>query len=368
MSSSQPAHSPKAQFGELRSLLQQRPSKGLWELITGLLWRWAMQQDREALESLALPYAHQHLERWPQHLRVAPKTWLEAIDAQDPRLSLAMFSLCAIVDHRFWLYDRLDCAQVARLLAQRPYGQHVRGLWLDSSLPLALDGIFTALKSGPHLNSLDKLAVGLPPSHISIARNDAPAQAARLSHLWLKRGRLSLVRLDDWLRCLCPTEAALDGALTHLCLIEQELESDARELERLMRWPRWSRLHKLHLFGCFVDGHADRFLRVLLETHERLELEVLDLGGNQLTDRAVAALARTDGLAKLEVLALHLNTISASGLDALWRSDQLERLRTLFVPSQLVDARQQDRFAQRGVSLIGLDDPRPLADQAEQWF
>lgn len=351
------------QFGELRSLLQQRPSPRVWELITGLLWRWPSTQE---LEHLALPYAHEHFNRWPRALRVVPRTWLEALHAQDPRLSPAMFSLCATVDYQFWLYDRLDCAEVAQLLSSSPFGQSIRAMWLDSSIPRALEGIFEALSHGPHLKQVEQLALGLPPRQIVHAHMSAPAWLEQLTHFWLKRGRLNGPRFEDWLLALTPPDGPV--RLRHLCLIEQQLGENVRGWERIMRWEGWPLLERLHLFGCFVDGQADAFIDALLASFDTLALRTLDLGGDQLTDSGLAALARSHALPKLELLALHLNTISPSGLDALCASDALPSLRTVLAPSQVILARHHNRFAQRGVTLIATDDPRPTASQADVWF
>lgn len=351
------------QFGELRSLLQQRPSPRVWELVTGLLWRWPSIQE---LEHLALPYAHEHFNRWPDALRVVPRTWLEALHAQDPRLSPALFSLCATVDYQFWLYDRLDCAQVAQLLSTSVYGQHIRAMWLDSSIPLALEGIFAALNKGPHLAHVEQLALGMPPQEIAYAHLSGAPWFEQLTHFWLKRGRLNGPRFEDWLLALTPPDGPV--RLRHLCLIEQQLGDGVRAWERLMRWEGWPLLERLHLFGCFVDGQADGFVEALLSSFDTLALRTLDLGGDQLTDAALAAISRSHALPKLELLAVHLNTITPAGLDALCLSDALPSLRTVLAPHQVILASHHNHFAQRGVTLIATDDPRPTATQADIWF
>ena len=345
-------------FGDLRSALTQRPSARQWELVTGLLWRWP---DQAELHEVALPYASQQLRAWPMPVRVAPRTWLEALARDDERLSTALFSLCACVEYTFWQHDALLCHEVAHALATREHGRAIRGLWFDSALPRSLEGVTQALKAGPHLAQVTQLGLALPPEQMIFAREDAGPWSAGLTHLWLKRGRLNAPRWEDWLRA--------HGALRHLCLVGQDLGQGARQWERLLQWQGWPALERLHLFGCFVDDQADGFVSALAQAQASYALKTLDLGGCQLSDRGVQALSRSGALGSLEVLALHLNPLTSQALELIWRTDRLPKLRTLILPPQAArDAHRVAQLEDAGVSVITTEDPRPIAPAASVWF
>lgn len=61
-------------FGELRSLLQRRPSRQVWEQVCDLLEREWLDDPAEA-ERLFIPYAEDVLARWPDALRALPTRW-----------------------------------------------------------------------------------------------------------------------------------------------------------------------------------------------------------------------------------------------------------------------------------------------------
>ncbi len=68
-------------FGDLRSLLQRPPSDEVWAALCELLDLW----PAEPLEALAIPYALEHLARWPAALRCdAPRSWIDALQAGQP--------------------------------------------------------------------------------------------------------------------------------------------------------------------------------------------------------------------------------------------------------------------------------------------
>lgn len=66
----------KTTFGELRANLQAPPSTQTWQAIVANLIR-ALRKDREAVEAEWLPYVREHIERWPEGLRVLPWFMLE---------------------------------------------------------------------------------------------------------------------------------------------------------------------------------------------------------------------------------------------------------------------------------------------------
>jgi hypothetical protein len=86
--------SPRDTFGDLRSILQQPASEHAWNQLTHLLDRLNHSPERDRFTQETLPYVHGSLSTWPDELRVAPLSWLEAImdgdDAQEnPALALA---------------------------------------------------------------------------------------------------------------------------------------------------------------------------------------------------------------------------------------------------------------------------------------
>ena len=63
----------EAQFGELRSFLEKKPSSRTFDLILQLLEAGAKTNEAK-VRAEWLPYAAQRLERWPDHARLCPKT------------------------------------------------------------------------------------------------------------------------------------------------------------------------------------------------------------------------------------------------------------------------------------------------------
>lgn len=69
--------SDQQSFGELRSLLQRQPGVGVWARLCRLVETWGAEMFIER----ALPYTLDHLKRWPDELRRAPRTWTDALMA-----------------------------------------------------------------------------------------------------------------------------------------------------------------------------------------------------------------------------------------------------------------------------------------------
>lgn len=76
-------------FGELRSLLQQTPDEASWAELCAHLAAWTFD---EHFHEAVLPYVREELERWPEHLKIAPRSWakplLSVVRKPAPLLSL----------------------------------------------------------------------------------------------------------------------------------------------------------------------------------------------------------------------------------------------------------------------------------------
>ncbi|GEM_PF-6851448 len=69
--------SDQQRFGELRSLLQRQPGVGVWARLCRLVEDWGAEMFIER----GLPYTLDHLRRWPDELRRAPRTWTDDLMA-----------------------------------------------------------------------------------------------------------------------------------------------------------------------------------------------------------------------------------------------------------------------------------------------
>lgn len=346
-------------FGELRSLLQQPPSKNLWELVTGLVATWPDGDERDALIA---PYVSEHIRRWPNALREIPKSWLVAL-ARD-EISEPVFSLGRVVHYEFYLHDALTCEDVASLLATHDYGQHIHALWLNAFVPHAIGDVFGALKQGRQLNNLQALSVALNADTTAYAKHCLPRARSPLSCFMLKRGRLNCLRWLDWL-----IDLNRDHQLRQLCLVDQDLGAPLQTARHLLSWSGWSTLERSHLFGCFVDEGLSVWIETLFGHGEVPwfgQLTTLDLGGNQMVDQDINILARAENLPQLEVLAVHINPLGEDALSPLL-DGALPSLRLVIAPPQCVTPRQIRRFAEHHIDLIPSEDARPLVTQPAYW-
>lgn len=258
-----------ARFGELRSIVQQRPSAQAWEALCEHLERWPSPE----LEQLALPYTLQYLARWPSAILVAPMRWLNRLTPYAP-LTLA---------RTLNILEAPISLEQARTLASNPHLRHIELIYLRAN-QLGDRGL-EALLGGEHFLGLTSLSVHL---------NGLRAASAHVI-----------------------TECAYVGQLQELSFYGNRLRDQG--VRQLVQSPL-HRLKRLELSANEVkDGGA-----VAISQNSRLgALQTLDLRRNQIGDLGVEALASSPHTSTLWALYLEDNPITSRGERALAESKHL---------------------------------------------
>jgi hypothetical protein len=302
-------------FGELRARLHGAPSVQSWEEIARLIDRWP---DLTELEEQIIPYAAQHLARWPDSMRIAPQEWLTRMlnGERTPGLSLVR----GVVAQGMSLRD----AHVARM-AQLPALSQLRALDLMDN-DIGPDGV-RALLGAVFISTLSVLRLGDNRigadgaqliAHSSALQNlraldlSNPRQAARAAYAMVRPstnratfgiGSLGALHLaqSPWLR-----------ALEHLDLAYNTLNAAAARV--LARAPISRSLVELELSYNDIGSTG---LAALCSADSSFEsLQVLSVRENGISDDGAYALA-TSRLMSLRQIDLSLNRIWSGGMSAL---------------------------------------------------
>ena len=385
----EPAQHPR--FGDIRSILQGPPTEEGWQQLCALVGSW----EDEAIAEVLLPYAQEHLRRWPDALRVAPKRWVGRARAGQ-KLSAA-WALVRHVDlSRMGLWDE-DLRRLARAGVLRHARQlQLRFNWigargaellartteldelelLDLSDNTLEDEGGVALARATSLPRLTNLSLGS--NRLGVASLTALGEAAftpQLRALTLRNNHLS----DAHMRALASAPLV---ALEHLNMSNNLLGDQGvhalfgrhhalhglRELElyrndigaagaRALAWQAGEAITALslnsnrlgdegfrHLMGSANLRHIERLylshnelrdesLLALTDTPHMTRLRTLDLKHNQLGRVAMELLCHTSSLRALEALRLSENKIDAAGLGYLMRWPGLTGLRALDLSS-----------------------------------
>lgn len=258
---------PALEFGELRSFFQrERPSAGAFARLVALLMQAEQQLDGALLAQLWLPYAAQHLARWP----VDARTISDVSGAWDAR----SFAWLALV--RGIIAGEEGVAPLSAWLDEHPHRfDQVELLDLSHSKLSDLD--LTTMFSPGRLPSLRTL--NLSSNHyISAAALRALIHSPLLSHL--------------------------DLSFT---------TQGAEALKLICRDSRFYLLHWLDLTSSFACGG----LGLLEQTKHLSLLQTLKLGANQLVHEDIVSLAQAPYLDALSALSLEHNALSDEEVELL---------------------------------------------------
>ncbi len=352
-------------FGELRSALHRAPDEEAWEAVCASLDAMPAQMAREQ----GIPYAREHLERWPDALRAAPERWLldalrgRAPDALELARALRWNELLEL-KHKL----PFDAARV-RLLA------HTRALSGLTRLSLERQEIsdagMLALVTQPPWSALQSLhltharvtargaqalaesalsralrALNLESNPLDDAAGGALASGdwGALTRLELSRARLSAAGLRALLQHPWPALTTLDLSFNPL---------DVLALDQLSQSALGDRLASLSLRGCARPARdapapglamlplpALRALNVsqcrivpehLLSLTRQARLPALDKLTIDLRswDQAQLATLRDADWTRLHTLRVHLSELDAQRLGALLEALHTPALRTL---------------------------------------
>jgi hypothetical protein len=322
-------------FGALRSLLHREPADTVWSELLELLERWS----GEPLEALALPYAREHLRRWPDTIRREPswddrERWRLSGEV-GPTLSLSNHMEIGSAEQLFLLVSQPLAAQITSLELGRRRG----GAPEDQAAQIA-----AALNAMPALRSLEINA-----DFLTWRAPEAPALVAALANPAL---RSLTLRLNHSARMV---EALLSGpqleVLEQLRLYHNSYEMSRAGVGALLSSPRAAGLISLSLNCIRVDRHAaaslvelparlttlsitraglpDAGVAALLRAPALGALISLDLSGNAIGPEGARAIAASPSLGGLSSLCLRDNAIGAAGARAIAASTHMSRLETL---------------------------------------
>lgn len=303
-------------FGDLRSLLQLPPSDEVWAALCQQLDLW----PAEPLEALAIPYALEHLARWPAALRCeAPWAWANALLAGQPCPQLT----CARSLFVSLYFGLVFPTEDHQRRFDTPHLRHLRELSIVSGT-LDIGAIGAWLDGARHLDALQALTIVyelLVDDHLhTLAASPA---LSRLTKLALRQGYAITVR----------------GALA------------------LAASPHLSNLTALDL--CYAKV-GDEGAHALATSPHLTRLTSLDLSANLITSAGASALASAPQLADLQQLWLSRNPIDAAGAAALLGMPALSALSLLGcdIEADALPALAQ-QAASRGVTLHLGENPSP---------
>lgn len=325
-------------FGELRSLLQRAPSARHWVELCEHLDRF----DEVTATEEVLPYVKDHLGRWPDDLRVAPRRWLEqAMEGHyTPALMLARqiswegVTNTVLGAEDFWgvgpfvelreqavepgdvmvTVDPLDLERIKTLAASYDLTE-VRALSLsrnalDTAAICALvqiEGLFTGLER----LDLDGNVLGEEGVQALLSVLDGAAlRELTLDHAMLGSAGARLLFSREW------------PSLTRLSLESSQIgPSGLHGLEEL----ELPALKTLRLPG---NPLGDDGARWLLECRALRGVEALDLTDCSLHAGVVHALLESPHLDDLRQLRLGLNVIPHQAQELLFEHPHLSRALT----------------------------------------
>jgi hypothetical protein len=300
-------------FGALRALLQQAPSQDVWGELCEELGLWG----EDERERVALPYALDHLDRWP--VEVVRWTWGES---PGWRMRLASGWDVRGADELRALIAQGDAARVVALkLAQGGYealradlGRFERLACVE--LYVAERGEAVRLMGARWPATLRSLRVGLSDAQRgwgrrvaeAIAQNEALGglEALTLCDVQLGDAGTSALAASPHLRSLraldlsrCGVRRAGAAALADSAVLDSLVKLNLRGcspgpgLVALVGSPRASALRALGLSGVSIDAAC---ARALAAASWPPGLEELTLDVDRLGARALAALASAPGL------------------------------------------------------------------------
>ena len=343
-------------FGELRSLLQRPPHVGVWARLCRLVETFGS----ELFIERALPYTLDHLRRWPDELRRAPRTWTDDLMAGqgdgypwelvrvlevralplDEQYARGQSPLDgdAILAHLFDLdiLDNLTQLMLADIgvtdagaaaLVSRPSIKGLRSLDLRGN-NLSARGV-SAIARCSHLKNLEALDLranrwgGYEEAVAQIARTLYLRSLTRLDiECDLTRGDLDALLAAERLSGL--KHLGLEACFHQLAIEDDEiLEVDGISLNREIALVGMNSLSLAN--NMFMDEEVIE----ILESPWISQLRALNLEWNDIGDAAAAAIAGCDALHGLERLSLRGCQVGEKGAMSLARAGATSGVGTL---------------------------------------
>ena len=340
-------------FGELRSLLASAPNAARWGEVCDLVSRW----DRDELEHGILSYIVSHLDRWPDHTRLAPRSWVE--DKLEGRTVLT-WAMARGLDCRGMVLGASLCQRIpeellgpkcrvlsahnahigyqemAILLSSEPI-HHLTGLDL-SRTPLKNDVVLSICSSELLFNleqlSLAGCRIGNDGLGILVQADNLP----NLRELDLRDSRIGLLALE------LLGSAPFAPQLRTLDLSDNHLGRHGAQV--LTSIPALRELDTLRLRHC---GLGPDGISALCDNHRFEHLTTLVLERNDVKSRGLVALSRSDILENVTHLDLGTNKIGDDGIEALVASPHIDALERVVLQWNPLTARSKELLDAAGI-------------------
>ncbi len=319
----------------LRELLYGDKTYKAWMSLCALLDEWPEDDDL----AVALEYADELMESWPDEVRQVPDIWKRALLAGSPnprfRLIRALELNYEVLEARVvsqlrwvpWL-DNLRILSLRRsFMEDRELGAllelpQLTGLrWLDVSNNRISDRGLGHLAEASSMRELEGLVLsGNPIEGAGLPALVSSGHLARLKHLDLN---------DTWAGRMIPMALLAASNLSHLEVLNvagNHLGPDG--LQVLAQLPALGHLRRMEASHNRV---GDEGMSALAMTPLETALRHLDLSHNDIGDPGALALANSPHFASLTQLNLRGNRLSDVGIEALASSPHLPNLDVLEV-------------------------------------
>ena len=322
-----------ALFGELRSLMHQRPCADSWSALCDLIEAWPAPD----MEARARPYIDAHITQWPDQLRVAPEHWLRAIERGDHPVGMRWIKSARMT-------ERSRCSPHA--LATALGANTLRALALEDHLPG--DGLLelSSFAQFAELEDLKLQGTGLGSrGFLRAIERSLP----RLTHLNASANELALHAIT--------ASRALLPALQSLTL--HQISATHEDIDELLAHDALSGLKHLALsappepFGALGWVFFDQLLREGALDH----LSSLDISQNSLASGP--SQLDVEVLPRLDALDVAHNGMSAGAVTALLSSLATTHLSTLNIgnnPIGALEGRTLAELERLGIERLSLTD------------
>ncbi len=270
-------------FGEIRSIVQNKPSVDVWEDLCQQLSDWSGSED---LNDVVIPYILSHIGSWPYRIRTTPLRWKEGL-VRGARLPFAPLVKVLDASHMGLRNEDLHT------LAHAPILEHVQAVDLSHNV-FGWRGLKNFLEHSKDPTRLRALNL----SHTSIG--------------------------VEGLRLIADTEP-----LKHLEVLSLSgIQTSPEGLAALTQSPH---LHALHTLILSHNNITERYVEALLSGPRFSQITTLALDHNPLGSRGVVRLFHKRSTKNLQALDLSACRLTAPIADLLTQTSSLSKLQTLRV-------------------------------------
>lgn len=326
-------------FGELRSLMHQRPCADSWTALCDLIDAWPTAD----MARRARPYIDAHITRWPDKLRRAPSHWVRAIarGASPPGMRWVKTA-------RLTARARCEPSALARALGPTP----LQALAIEDHLPGPDILKLSSFEPFQKLERLELRGVGLGDRELAqVIEHSLPS----LEHLDVSANDISLVAISS-ARTLLPALESL--TLHHINVLDEHI-SALLSPDTLAGLKHLALSSEPSQLGAIGWGFFDELLRAGALDH----LSSLDASQNSLVSGP--SQLDVEVLPNVNALDVTHNGMGADPLSALLTSlgtSHLQRLNAGSNPLGALGSKALEELERLGVARLGLADAELTGD------